>query len=174
MSLSLSQSSVPVFEVGLNALSGVLDAGARLAVTKGMDPAILLGWRLAPDMLPFTRQVQIAADLAKNGTSRLAGIEPPYFQDNETTIDQLKARLARVVTFIRSIDRTKIDSAGDREVTFPLGPDNKGRMKGDKYLSYFLLPNFYFHSTAAYAILRQCGADIGKSDYLGEIPITIT
>ncbi len=174
MSLSLSQACVPVFEVGLNALSGVLDAGARLAAAKDMDPAILLAWRLAPDMLSFTRQVQIAADLAKNGTARLAGIEAPYFQDNETTIEQLKARLARVVTFIRSVDRAKIDGAGDREVTFPLGPDNKGRMKGDEYLTYFLLPNFYFHSTVAYAILRQCGADIGKSDYLGTIPITIT
>ena len=174
MQFTMSHACIPAFEVGLNALSGVLDAGAMFAASKEMDPAVLLGWRLAPDMLPLTRQVQIAADLAKNGTARLAGIQAPYFEDNETSIDQLKARLAKVVTFIRSVDRHKIDTAGDREVTFPLGPDNKGRMKGDDYLTLFLMPNFYFHCTAAYAILRHCGADIGKSDYVGAIPITIT
>jgi hypothetical protein len=163
-----------VFEVALNALSGVLDAGARLALAKDMSPAVLLAWRLAPDMLPLSRQIQIAADLAKNGTARLAGIQPPFFEDNETTIDQLKARLARAVSFLQTIDRGKIDTAAEREVTFPLGPDNKGRMKGDEYLSHFLLPNFFFHCTVAYAILRQCGADLGKSDFLGDIPITIT
>jgi hypothetical protein len=171
---SLSQACVPALEVGLNALSGVLEAGARLAAEKDMAAAILLGWRLAPDMLPLIRQVQIAADLAKNGTARLADIKPPYFEDNETSLDQLKARLARVVTFIQSVDRSRIDSAGEREITFPLGPDNKGTMRGDDYLKHFLLPNFYFHCTVAYAILRQCGADIGKSDYIGDIPITIT
>jgi hypothetical protein len=171
---SLSQACVPPLEAGLNALSGVLEAGARLASAKDMAPAVLLGWRLAPDMLPLTRQVQIAADLAKNGTARLADIKPPYFEDNETSIADLQARLARVVDFLQTIDRSRIDSAGEREVTFPLGPDNKGRMNGRDYLTYFLLPNFYFHCTAAYAILRQCGADLGKSDYLGDIPISIT
>jgi hypothetical protein len=170
----LSQACVPVLEVGLNALSGLLDAGARLAAAKDMDPAVLLGWRLAPDMLPFTRQVQIAADLAKNGTARLAGFRAPYFEDNETSLEQLKARLARVITFIQSVDRSKIDSAGEREVTFPLGPDNKGTMRGNDYLMHFLLPNFHFHCTVAFTILRQCGADIGKSDYIGDIPITIS
>jgi hypothetical protein len=171
---SLSQVCVPVLASGLNALSGVLDAGARLSNAKDMAPAVLLGWRLAPDMLPLTRQVQIAADLAKNGTARLADMKPPYFEDNETSIEQLQARLARVVAFIQSIDRSRIDSAGEREITFPLGPDNKGTMRGDDYLMHFLLPNFHFHCTVAYAILRQCGADLGKSDYLGDIPITIT
>lgn len=174
MRFSLSQACVPALEVGLNALSGVLDAGSRLATAKEMSPAVLLGWRLAPDMLPLTRQVQIAADLAKNGTARLAGIKPPFFEDNETTIEQLQVRLSRVVAYIQSIDRSKIDAAGEREVTFPLGPDNKGHMKGYDYLTQFLLPNFYFHCTAAYAILRQCGADLGKSDYLGDIRISIT
>ena len=174
MSFSMSQACLPAFEVSLNALSGVLDAGASFAAAKGMDPAVLLGWRLAPDMLPLTRQVQIAADLAKNGTARLAGIKPPYFEDHETSIDELKARLAKVVTFIQSVDRSKIDTAGDREVNFPLGPNNKGHMKGDDYLTLFLIPNFYFHCTTAYAILRHCGADIGKSDYIGAIPLRIT
>jgi hypothetical protein len=118
--------------------------------------------------------VQIAADLAKNGAARLAGIQPPYLEDNETTIEQLKLRLGKVVAYVNSVDRSKIDSAWDREVTFPLGPHNKGLMKGVDYLTLFLMPNFHFHCTAAYAILRHCGVDIGKSDFLGAIPITIT
>jgi hypothetical protein len=122
-------------------------------------------------MFALTRQVQIAADLAKNGMARLAGIEPPRFEDNETTIDQLKARLAKTVAFLKTLDATKIDAAADREITFPLGPTNKGQMKGDDYLNHFVLPNVYFHLTAAYAILRHSGVEIGKQDFLGAIPM---
>jgi Domain of unknown function (DUF1993) len=94
-----------------------------------------------------------------------------HFGDNETTIEQLKARIAKAVDFIKSVDATKIDAAADREITFPLGPVNKGQMKGDDYLNHFVLPNFYFHCTAAYAILRHCGVEVGKADYLGAIPM---
>ncbi len=103
--------------------------------------------------------------------ARLAGIEPPRFEDNETTIDQLKARLAKTVAFLKTLDATKIDAATDREITFPLGPTNKGQMKGDDYLNHFVLPNVYFHLTAAYAILRHSGVEIGKQDFLGAIPM---
>ena len=171
MPFSMSQASLPVFELGFNALSEVLDKGAAFAAAKKIDPSVLLNWRLAPDMFALTRQVQIATDLAKNGIARLAGVEPPRFEDNETTIDQLKARLAKAVAFIKTIDPKKVDAAGDREITFPLGPTNKGQMKGDDYLNHFVLPNFYFHCTAAYAILRHCGVEIGKRDYLGAIPM---
>jgi uncharacterized protein len=106
--------------------------------------------------------------------ARLADIEPPRFEDNETTIEQLKARLAKAVAFIKAIDPKRIDAAGDREITFPLGPTNKGQMKGDNYLNHFVLPNFYFHCAAAYAILRHCGVEVGKSDFLGAIPIKMT
>ena len=174
MSFSMSQASLPVFELGLNALSEVLDKGAAFAAAKKIDPSVLLNSRLAPDMFALTRQVQIATDLAKNGVARLAGVEPPRFEDNETTIDQLKARLAKAVAFIKTIDPKKVDAAGDREITFPLGPANKGQMKGDDYLNHFVLPNFYFHCTTAYAILRHCGVDIGKEDYLGAIPMKMT
>ena len=109
-------------------------------------------------MFDLTRQVQVAADNAKNGSARLAGVEAPRYEDNETTIDQLK----------------EIDSSADREITFPLGPTNKGHMKGDDYLNHFVLPNFYFHITAAYAILRHCGVDIGKRDFLGAIPMKMS
>jgi hypothetical protein len=170
----MSKASAPALEMGLNALSGVLDKAQAFATAKKVDPSVLLTWRLAPDMFALTRQVQVASDLAKNGMARLAGVEPPRYEDNETTIDQLKARLAKTVAFIKSLDTGKIDGAGDREITFPLGPNNKGHMKGDDYLNHFVLPNVYFHLTAAYAILRHCGVEIGKQDFLGAIPMKMT
>jgi hypothetical protein len=174
MPFSLSQASLPVFEIGLNALSVVLDKGAAHAAAKKVDAAVLLAWRLAPDMFPLVRQVQVTADMAKNGAARLAGVEPPRHEDNETTIDELKGRLAKTVAFLQTLDRQAIDAAGDHEITFPLGPTNKGHMKGDDYLNHFVLPNFYFHRTAAYAILRHCGVEIGKRDFLGAIPMRRT
>ncbi len=174
MSFSMSQASLPALEIGLNALSGVLDKAQAFAAAKKIDASVLLNSRLAPDMFSLTRQVQVATDLAKNGASRLAGVEPPRYEDSETTIDQLKARLAKTVAHLKSLDSKKIDASGDREITFPLGPTNKGHMKGDDYLNHFVLPNVYFHLTAAYAILRHCGVDVGKSDFLGAIPMKMT
>jgi hypothetical protein len=170
MAFSISRASIPVFEIGLNALSANLDKAAAFAATKKIDPAILLNTRLAPDMFPLTRQVQIATDQAKNGSARLAGVEAPKYEDNETTIDQLKARLTKTIAFLKTLDARQIDGATDREINFPLGP-NKGQMRGDDYLNHFVLPNFYFHITAAYAILRHCGVELGKRDFLGEIPL---
>ncbi len=174
MSFSLSSASLPVFETGLNALSAILDKAAAHAAAKKIEPAVLLAWRLAPDMFPLVRQVQVTADQAKNGAARLAGAEPPRYEDNETTIDELKARLAKTVAFLKTLDRQAIDAAGEREITFPLGPTNKGHMTGEDYLNHFVLPNFYFHRTAAYAILRHCGVEIGKRDFLGAIPMRRT
>ena len=174
MSFTMSQATLPALQMGLNALSGVLDKAAAFAAAKKIDPAVLLNSRLAPDMFALTRQVQVATDLAKNGAARLAGVEPPRYEDNETTIEQLKARLAKAVAFIKSLDPKQIDGAADRQITFPLGPNNKGEMKGDDYLNHFVLPNVYFHLTAAYAILRHCGVEIGKQDFLGAIPMKMT
>jgi len=106
--------------------------------------------------------------------ARLAGVEAPKFEDNESTIDQLKARIAKTIAYTKTLDARQIDGAGDREITFPLGPTNKGHMKGDDYLNHFVLPNFYFHLTAAYAILRHCGVEVGKRDFLGQIPLKMT
>ncbi|HEY6256065.1 MAG TPA: DUF1993 domain-containing protein [Xanthobacteraceae bacterium] len=174
MSFSMSKASLPALEMGLTALSGVLDKAQAFATAKKVDPSVLLNTRLAPDMFAFTRQVQIASDLAKNGMARLAGVEPPRYEDNETTIDQLKARTAKTVAFLKTLDTKKIDAASDNEITFPLGPNNKGHMKGEDYLNHFVLPNVYFHLTAAYAILRHCGVEVGKQDYLGAIPMKMT
>jgi hypothetical protein len=170
----MSQACVPPLEIGLNALSDNLDKATAFAAAKKIEPTVLMQWRLAPDMFPLARQVQIACDLTKNGAARLAGVEPPPFEDNETTIDQLKARIAKTVAYVKTLDSKKIDASADREITFPLGPTNKGHMKGDDYLNHFVLPNVYFHLTAAHAILRQCGVDIGKRDFLGAIPMKMT
>jgi hypothetical protein len=174
MSYTMSRAALPVFEIGLNALSSILDKAAAFAAEKKVDPAVLAAWRLAPDMLPLSRQVQIATDQAKNGSARLAGVEPPRFEDNEKTLDELKARVAKTLAFIKTLDPKAIDGSGEREITFPLGPTNKGHMKGDDYLTHFMLPNFYFHVTTTYAILRHCGVNIGKQDFLGAIPMKMT
>jgi hypothetical protein len=166
----MSQASLPVFEIGLNALIGVLDKAAAHAAAKKIDPPVVLGWRLAPDMFALTRQVQVACDQAKNGSARLAGVEPPKFEDTETTFDQLKERLTKTVAFLKTLDTKAVDAASAKEITFPLGPA-KGQMKGADYLNHFMLPNFYFHLTAAYACARACGVDVGKRDFLGNIPL---
>jgi len=174
MSLSISQTYLPVFEIGLNALSGVLDKASAFAASKKVDESVLVGWRLAPDMLALARQVQIASDMAKNGAARLAGVEPRRFEDTETTIQQLKERIEKTLAFVKTVDTTAIDASADREITFPLGPTNKGQMRGVDYLNHFVLPNFYFHLTASYAILRHCGVELGKRDFLGAIPMKMT
>ena len=171
MPFTMSQASLPVFEIGLNALIAVLDKAAAYAAAKKVEPSVLLGWRLAPDMFALVRQVQVTADQVKNGSARLAGVEPPKFEDNETTIDQLKERLAKTVAYLKTLDAKAIDASSDREITFPLGPA-KGQMTGADYLNHYVLPNFYFHRTAAYAIVRACGVDVGKRDFLGAIPLT--
>lgn len=167
---SMSRASLPVFEIGLNSLLAVLDKGAAYAGIKKVEPSVLLGWRLAPDMFALGRQIQVVCDQAKNGSARLAGIEPPKFEDNETTLDQFRERITRTIAFLKTLDPKAIDAASDREITFPLGA-SKGQMKGADYLNHFVLPNFYFHLTAAYACLRNLGADIGKRDFLGAIPL---
>ena len=172
MSYSMSQACLPVCEIGLNALIGVLDKAAAHAAAKKVDPAVLLGWRLAPDMFALTRQVQIVTDQAKNGLSRLAGVEPPKYEDTETSIEALKARLTKTLAYIKTLDAKAIDGSADRDITFPLGP-KQARMKGADYLNHLVLPNFYFHMSAAYGIVRAFGADIGKRDFLGAIPITM-
>jgi hypothetical protein len=169
----MSNASIPVFEIGLNSLSALLDKAEAYAQAKSIDPAVLLNARLFPDMFAFTRQVQSACDQAKNGSARLAGVDPPRYEDTETTIAELKARIAKTVAFVKTLDAKRINESADREITFPLGP-NKGHMKGADYLNHFVVPNFYFHVTTAYDILRHCGVEIGKRDFIGAIPMKIT
>jgi hypothetical protein len=173
MPLSMSKASLPVFETTLGALSNVLDKAEAFAAAKKIDATVLVNSRLAPDMFAFGRQIQVACDLAKLGAARLAGIEAPKFEDNETTIPQLKERIAKTLAFLKTLDAKAIDASADREITFPLGP-KKGQMNGADYLLQFVLPNFFFHSTTAYAILRHCGLDLTKQDFIGAIPIKVS
>jgi hypothetical protein len=168
MSLSMYQASVPSFVQMLNNLSAILDKAEAYAKNRKIDPEVLLNYRLAPDMLPFSRQVQIAADLAKGGVARLAAVEVPRHDDTEKTFADLKARLAKMVTFVQSIQPNDIDGSEDREITLTLG-EHKMNFKGQPYLVHFVMPNFYFHCTTAYDILRHCGVELGKRDFIGTI-----
>jgi len=173
MPQSMFQSSIPALDINLAALSGLLDKAAAFAAAKKIDPAVILHSRLAPDMFDFVRQVQVVTDQARRGSARLAGVEPPSYEDTETSIEQLKTRVEKTRAFLKGLDRKAIDASAEREIVIPLGPDKTGHMKGDDYLNHFLLPNFYFHYTAAYAILRHLGVDVGKMDFLGKIPIEL-
>jgi uncharacterized protein len=168
MSNLLYQATVPVFEQNLGALDGIIDKAIAHAETRKIDPAVLLGCRLRPDMLPFVRQTQIVCDGAKNMTGRLAGVEIPRFEDNEASFEDINARIKKTLAFIKGVSSGDIEAGENREIIFPLGP-NKMKMKGVDYIFHFALPNYYFHLTTAYGILRHNGLDIGKRDFLGAV-----
>jgi uncharacterized protein len=166
MSLSMSTVGTQSFLTTLGALSKILDKAAAHCAAKKIDQAVLLQTRLTPDMFPFVKQVQITCDFAKNTLGRLTG-EPPKFPDDEKTLDDLKARIAKTIDYVNSFKPEQIDGTEEKEVTFPIGPQQTLTLKGAQYLIAFALPNFYFHATTAYDILRQCGVEIGKRDFLG-------
>jgi hypothetical protein len=165
MSLSMFQASVPAFVQTLSALSRILDKAAANAAARKIDPAVFLNARIAPDMFPLTRQIQVASDFAKNTMARLAGIEAPKMADTETSIDELKARIAKTIEYVKTFSPGQIDGSEQREITLPAGSQSLV-FKGQDYLINFALPNFYFHATTAYDILRHNGVDIGKRDFL--------
>lgn len=168
MSLSLYQASVPVFVRMFGNLSAILDKAEAYAAAKKIDPAVLLNARLAPDMHPLTRQVQIASDAAKGCAARLAGVDIPSFPDTESSFAELQARIAKTLEFIKGLTSVQIDSGEGREVVLKF-PGAEMKFQGEDYLLHFVLPNFYFHITTAYAILRHNGLDIGKMDFLGRV-----
>lgn len=167
MSLSMYQASIPVFMRGFNNLTAILHKAADYAASKKIDEAVLLNARLAPDMFPLIRQVQIATDSVKGCAGRLAGISIPSFEDNEATFAELHARIGKTVAFLQSVTASQIDGSEDKPVTLTLR-GNEVHFTGQTYLLGFVLPNFYFHLTTAYAILRHNGLDLGKTDYLGK------
>jgi hypothetical protein len=148
-------------------LDAILDKALASAQARKIDPAVLLGSRLAPDMFPLLRQVQIACDFGKGPMARLAGVENPKHDDTETTIPELKARIARVLEFIESVPEAAFAGAEDRELKIPAGPEVMLDFKGMPYLVGFAIPNLNFHVCMAYAILRHNGVDVGKRDYIG-------
>jgi uncharacterized protein len=166
MLMSMYQASVPAFLRSLSSLSAILDKAEAFAGERKIDQAVLLGYRLAPDMFALTRQVQIATDHAKGCCARLAGAEVPKYADDETTFAALKARIDRTVDFVERFEPEDIDGSEERDITITAG-SRELRFKGQQYLVNFALPNFYFHVTTAYNILRHCGVPIGKRDFLG-------
>jgi hypothetical protein len=170
MSDSLHQATVPVYDQLLSALSTVIDKAIAHAEARKIDPAVLAAARLYPDMYPFWRQVQLACDHAKFGAGRLAGGEMPKFDDNLSTFEELKARIAATLDYIRGVDGAAINAGADRDITIPVGPTRKLHFKGRDFLFHFSLPNFYFHAATAYDILRHNGVEIGKRDFIGAAP----
>jgi uncharacterized protein len=166
MSITMHSASVPIFTRMLVNLGRWLDKAEAHATAKKFDTGVYLAARLAPDMLPFTRQIQIACDAAKFGVARLAGVEAPKFEDKETSFAELRERIAKTLDFIASVPAAQVDGTEDKDVVVPRR-DGPITVKGEVFLKTMALPNFFFHVTTAYALLRHNGVDVGKSDYLG-------
>ncbi len=165
MSISMSSACLPVCVSMLGNLSHMLDKMQSFIDEKKCEPTALLHYRLAPDMLPFTRQVLIACDAAKNGVARISGVEAPKFDDTETTVAELKARIQKTIGYLDAVPIDRLDGTELKEITFPVGPQTR-TMQGEAYLNRWVLPNMYFHINAAYMILRHNGVALGKRDYL--------
>jgi hypothetical protein len=160
--------SVPVFVKMLGNLSAVLDKAVAHAEARKIDPSVLVNARLFPDMFPLTSQVRIASDHAKGAAARLSGSEPPKFEDNETNFAELKARIARTIDYVKSVDPAGFRGSDERVIELKLR-GGLHRFNGAHYLAHVALPNFYFHVTTAYDILRHNGVEIGKADYIGPL-----
>jgi uncharacterized protein len=165
MKISMHAMSVDLFSNALGNLSAILDKGFANATSRKFDPGVLLASRLAPDMLPLTRQVQIACDIAKNSVARLAGQEPRRFEDNETSFEQLRARIAATIDYIKSIPASALEGSETRDIKVPAG-ERTLEFKGLEYLQRWAIPNVLFHVTTAYDILRHNGVELGKRDFL--------
>ena len=166
MALNMYSASVPVMIRYMKNMTVILDKAAAFCTAKKIDPTVLTGYRLAPDMFPLSRQIQIMSDGAKGCGARLAGVEGPSFPDTETTIEDLKARVAKTIAFLEGLKPAQFEGSETRDIVLKAGA-RELQFKGLDYLVEFVLPNFYFHATTTYAILRHAGVEIGKRDYLG-------
>jgi hypothetical protein len=168
MSISMYDVSIPIFTLSLTNLSAILDKAASHEESKKVDPKVIPQARLIVDMLPLSAQIQIACDTAKGAAARLAGVEAPKHEDTEVTLAELKARVAKTLDFIRTIKPEQLQKAETREIVLKF-PQTTLKFTGINYLTNFALPNFFFHVTTAYALLRKNGVDLGKRDFLGPI-----
>jgi hypothetical protein len=166
MKISMYAMSHDVFRKSLAQLLHVMEKGVANAKSRNFDTSVLAGSRLAPDMLPFTKQIQLTSDFAKNSMARLAGVDPPKFEDNETTMDELLARVKKTIDYIDSLPAASLEGSETRDIKIPLR-DRTVEFKGLAFLQYWALPNFFFHHVTAYNLLRHNGVDIGKRDFLG-------
>ena len=167
MSLSMHEASVPALVRQLGAMLTWLDKAQAHAEARKFDTANYLALRLAPDMLPFTRQIQIACDFAKSCVARLAGQEVPKWDDNEASFDDLRARILKTLDYVNSVPAASVDGSEEREIVLPMRSGDPKHFTGKSYLAQYVMPNFYFHSTSAYALLRHAGVEVGKRDFLG-------
>ena len=166
MALGMYQASIPAFVKMLNVMTAILDKAEAYAAERKIAPEVLLNWRIAPDMYPLTRQIQLTSDFAKGAAARLAGKEVPKYADEESTFAELKARVAKTLAFVQGFGPNDIDGSETRDVTLTVG-GQEIRFKGEAYLVHFVLPNFYFHAATAYDIVRSFGVPVGKRDFLG-------
>jgi hypothetical protein len=166
MAISMYTASVPVFQHMLRNLSHILDKAEAHVAARKIDPVALTQARLFPDMLPFTRQVLIACDAAKNGIARISGVEAPKFEDKETTFAELKERIAKTIDYLGTVPASAMEGTEDKDITFPVGREATRTMKAEAYLKTWAMANCFFHITTAYGILRHNGVEIGKQDYL--------
>jgi hypothetical protein len=171
MTLSMHAASAPLFLRSLNNMLAWLDKAEAHAKARNFDPDNFLAARLAPDMFPLSRQIQAATDTAKNCVARLSGAEPPKWADDESTLNELRGRLKKAIDYVQSVVQSDIDGSEARTVEMPAGPDNTITFTGQDFLTGFSIPNFYFHVSMAYALLRQAGVELGKMDFLGPLPI---
>jgi len=167
MTNDMYNQSLPVFKQLLTSLSAILTKADALAAEKKLEPKVLLEARLYPDMFPLSRQVQIAADFAKSVSARLAGVDVPAYEDNEQTIGELQARITKTLAFIESLTPEQFENSETREIILRPGTPKEKKLLGRHYLSNYGLPQFFFHVTTAYAILRHNGLEIGKGDFMG-------
>jgi hypothetical protein len=165
--MSFYDAVVPAYLQMLGSLSGILTKADAHCSAKNIQPEVLLGSRLFPDMLPLSKQIQLASDFAAKGCARLTHSEVPSTPDTEKTFEELKQRLAKTIDYVKSFKPAQFDGADARDVTFPAGPNTSLTLKGQQFLSAFSFPNFYFHAATAHGILRQNGVEIGKRDFLG-------
>jgi uncharacterized protein len=167
MTISMYQASLPGLIRSLGNLAAILEKADAHATAKKIDPTVLINSRLSPDMLPLSKQVQISSDVARRGVARLAGVEAPSMEDNETTFPELIARLQKTIDYLHQFTPAQIDGSEEKEITLPVGKETM-QFAGMPYLLYFILPNVYFHVTTAYGILRHSGVELGKADFLGK------
>jgi hypothetical protein len=166
---NLYQTSVPAFLQMLKSLSSILTKAAAHAEAKKIDPIVFVNARLAPDMHPLARQIQMVSDTAKGAAARLAGVDIPSMPDTEATLADLQQRIAKTADFLNTLKPVQFEGSGERDVEIPVGGGQKMTFKGQVYLTHFALPNFYFHAATAYDILRHNGVEIGKRDFLGSM-----
>jgi hypothetical protein len=165
--MSFYDATVPAFLQILNSLTGILNKAEAHCKAKNVNPEVLLGARLYPDMLPFSKQIQLVSDFAAKGCARLSHSEVPSTPDTEKTFEELRQRLAKTIDYLKAFKPAQFEGGDSKDVTFPVGPDRSLTLKGQAFLNNFAFPNFYFHAATAHGILRHNGVEIGKRDFLG-------